>query len=108
MPTQNWLILNLWLRNFVFSRYSPILDHDRILWGEWEERFSKIQEHHQYIKLFKQGGSRLRNKVSKSRHSLSDCFGKLIEASVHVFWSLREGFLISQLRFEVGGYFIIL
>ena len=51
-----------------------------------------------------QGDSGLRNKVSKSKHSLSDCFGKLIVASMHVFWSCWESFLIFQLRFQTAGY----
>jgi len=35
---------------------------------------------------------------------VADCFGKLIEASISVFWSLREGFLTFQLRFQTAGY----
>jgi len=37
--------------------------------------------------LARLNGSTLRNKAPKSKHSLSDCFGKLIEASMRVFWS---------------------
>ena len=55
-------------------------------------------------RVLAQGGSRLRNDFSKLKHSLSDCFGKLMEASIHVFWSLREGFLTFQLRFQTAGY----
>ena len=35
--TQNRVIPNRWLRNSVVSRHSPILNHDRIFWGEFAQ-----------------------------------------------------------------------
>ena len=48
-------------------------------------------------------------KFQNNRSSLSDCFGKLIETSMHVFLELvlrvdsSEGFLTFQLTFRLPG-----
>ena len=51
----------------------------------------------------------MRNKVSKSKQSLSDCFGKLIAASQYACQSCGAEerafcFLAFQLRFQTAGY----
>ena len=71
VSTQNWVIPNLCLRNSVVSRHSPVLNHDRIF-EENSYKFCKIRgtSSQDFIYSSTTCGLRLRNKVSKSNHSL--------------------------------------
>ena len=71
---------------------------------EISSKFCKIRGKLSQDSAVRPGRPRLRNNFSKSKHSLASCFGKLIEARMHVFWSWREGFLTFQHRFQTAGY----